>query len=180
MSLSVQQLLVDARRLSSRLREHDGQAEGVAQTAQDLLRGVEAMKEYQEDVDGLNAVAHNRPRAQLVLGIQQENRHIRQLQQENKELRAALEEAQNAVELIMAKYRQHMTYLVSTTKLDKNLINRQRARVSHHRSERERGGGLSYEEKSYKRTCILFLGATPASVDLEEINSSLGHCWPLP
>ena len=63
-------------------------------------------------------------------GIQQENRHIRQLQQENKELRAALEESQNAIELIMSKYRQHMTYLVNTTKLDKNLINYQKARVS--------------------------------------------------
>ncbi len=63
-------------------------------------------------------------------GIQQENRHIRQLQHENKELRAALEESQNAVELIMSKYRQHMSYLVNTTKLDKNLVNYQRARVS--------------------------------------------------
>ena len=29
---------------------------------------------FQEDVENLNEVAHNRPRAQLVLGIQQENR----------------------------------------------------------------------------------------------------------
>ena len=36
-------------------------------------------------------------------------RHIRTLQQENKELRAALEEHQNALELIMSKYRQHVT-----------------------------------------------------------------------
>ena len=34
----------------------------------------------QEDVENLNEVAHNRPRAQLVLGIQQENRyHIKLL-----------------------------------------------------------------------------------------------------
>ena len=52
------------------------------------------MRQYQEDVENLNEVAHNRPRAQLVLGIQQENRHIRTLQQENKELRASLEEHQ--------------------------------------------------------------------------------------
>lgn len=63
-------------------------------------------------------------------GIQQENRHIRQLQHENKELRAALEEHQNAIELIMSKYRQHMSYLVNTTKLDKNLLNQQKSAVS--------------------------------------------------
>ena len=62
--------------------------------AQEVLKHADAMKQYQEDVENLNEVAHNRPRAQLVLGIQQENRHIRTLQQENKELRAALEEHQ--------------------------------------------------------------------------------------
>ncbi len=65
----------------------------------------------------------------MFAGIQQENRHIRQLQHENKELRAALEESQNAVELIMSKYRQHVQFLVNTTKMDKNLLNYQRARV---------------------------------------------------
>ena len=81
--------------------------------AQEVLKQVDAMRQYQEDIENLNEVAHNRPRAQLVLGIQQENRHIRTLQQENKELRAALEEHQNALELIMSKYRQHVTRLVS-------------------------------------------------------------------
>ena len=86
--------------------------------AQEVLKQVDAMRQYQEDVDNLNEVAHNRPRAHLVLGIQQENRHIRTLQQENKELRAALEEHQNALELIMSKYRHHVTKLVNTTKPD--------------------------------------------------------------
>ena len=42
-------------------------------------------------------------------------RHIRTLQQENKELRAALEEHQNALELIMSKYRQHVTRCESSS-----------------------------------------------------------------
>ena len=47
-----------------------------------MLKQVDAMRHYQEDVENLNEVAHahNRPQAQLVLGIQQENRHIRTLQ----------------------------------------------------------------------------------------------------
>lgn len=44
------------------------------------------------------------------------NDHFRTLQQENKELRAALEEHQNAVELIMSKYRLHVTRLVNSPK----------------------------------------------------------------
>merc|ERR1719309_424040 len=73
---------------------------------------VDAMRQYQENLDNLNEIAHNRPRAHLVLGIQQENRHIRSLQQENKELRAALEEHQSALELIMSKYREHVTGMI--------------------------------------------------------------------
>lgn len=41
-------------------------------------------KQYQEEIDALNQVARHRPRSSLVLGIQQENRQIRDLQQENK------------------------------------------------------------------------------------------------
>lgn len=113
MSLTVQQLLADARRLSTRLRDHDQTTDQLISRTQEVLKEVEAMRQYEEDVDNLNEVAHNRPRAHLVLGIQQENRHIRTLQQENKELRSALEEHQSALELIMSKYREHVTRLVS-------------------------------------------------------------------
>ena len=63
-------------------------------------------------------------------GIQQENRHIRQLQHENKELRAALEEHQNVLELIMSKYRQHMSCLLNSTKIEKDQLMRENTRVS--------------------------------------------------
>ena len=69
----------------------------------------------------------------LISGIQQENRHIRALQQENKELRAALEEHQNAIELIMSKYRQHMNHLLHQTRLDSSfIVNREKAAVRGH------------------------------------------------
>ena len=68
MSLTVDQLLSDARRLALRLRSHDASADGVVSSAQDALKGVEAMREFAEDVEGLNQVANNRPRAQLVMG----------------------------------------------------------------------------------------------------------------
>jgi len=136
MSLTVQQLLSDAKRLSSRLRDHDQSADHLISRAQEVLKEVDAMRQYQEDVENLNEVAHNRPRAQLVLGIQQENRHIRTLQQENKELRAALEEHQNALELIMSKYRQHVTRLVNTPHPDVNSINNQKIQMLAERTEK--------------------------------------------
>ena len=65
----------------------------------------------------------------IFLGIQQENRHIRQLQHENKELRAALEEHQNVLELIMSKYREHMSCLVNSTKIEKDMLIRENSKV---------------------------------------------------
>jgi len=136
MSLTVQQLLNDAKRLSSRLRDHDQSADHLISRAQEVLKEVDAMRQYQEDVENLNEVAHNRPRAQLVLGIQQENRHIRTLQQENKELRAALEEHQNALELIMSKYRQHVTRLVNAPHPDFTNINHLKIQALAERTEK--------------------------------------------
>ena len=66
----------------------------------------------------------------LIAGIQQENRHIRQLQHENKELRAALEEHQNVLELIMSKYRQHMSCLVHSTKIEKDMLIQENSKVN--------------------------------------------------
>lgn len=110
--MTVQQLLADARKLSTRLKDHDQSADQLITRSHEVLKEVEAMRQYQENLDNLNEIAHNRPRAHLVLGIQQENRHIRSLQQENKELRAALEEHQSALELIMSKYREHVTGMI--------------------------------------------------------------------
>jgi len=115
MSLTVEQLLTDARRLSTRLKDHDTSADNIITRSQEVLREVEAMRQYQENIENLNEVAHNRPRAHLVLGIQQENSHIRSLQHENKELRAALEEHQSALELIMSKYREHVTSMIKSS-----------------------------------------------------------------
>ncbi|CAG2063192.1 unnamed protein product [Timema podura] len=71
-------------------------------------------------------LTRQRPHTVLVAGIQQENRHLRELQQENRELRAALEEHQNALELIMSKYRQQVAQLVASHKLDLPTIHSQK------------------------------------------------------
>ena len=68
MSLTIQQLLNDAKRLSSRLRDHDASADNIIAASTAVLKEVEGLRQYQEDIDSLNAIAHNRPRAQLVLG----------------------------------------------------------------------------------------------------------------
>ncbi|KAE8613082.1 hypothetical protein XENTR_v10007558 [Xenopus tropicalis] len=118
MSCTIEKVLADAKALVERLREHDGAAEVLIEQTTTLNKRVEAMKQYQEEVQELNEIARHRPRSTLVLGIQQENRQIRQLQQENKELRTSLKEHQSALELIMSKYREQMFRLLMASKKD--------------------------------------------------------------
>ena len=67
-SLSVAQLLLDAKRLAGRLRDHDESCNRVVSGAQETLKAVAEMKNYKEDIETLNAIANQRPRPQLVLG----------------------------------------------------------------------------------------------------------------
>ncbi|CAH2278442.1 FGFR1 oncogene partner 2 isoform X2 [Pelobates cultripes] len=118
MSCTIEKVLADAKALVERLRKHDGEAESLIEQTTVLNKRVEAMQQYQEEIQELNEVARHRPRSTLVLGIQQENRQIRELQQENKELRTSLEEHQSALELIMSKYREQMFCLLMASKKD--------------------------------------------------------------
>ncbi|KAI5614901.1 FGFR1 oncogene partner 2-like, partial [Silurus asotus] len=118
MSCLLEKVLTDARSLVERLRDHDNAAEILIEQTTVLNKRVEAMKQYQEEIEALNQVARHRPRSTLVLGIQQENRQIRELQQENKELRISLEEHQSAMELIMSKYREQVFRLLMASKRD--------------------------------------------------------------
>ena len=69
-----------------------------------LLNQIFLGSQYQEELMELNTAAHQRPHLDLVANIQQENRQLRALETENKELKSALEEHQNTLELIMSKY----------------------------------------------------------------------------
>jgi len=123
MSVSVQQILADAKRLAGRLKEHDASADALLSQAQAMFRQVDTMKEYQEELMELNTAAHHRPHLDLIANIQQENRQLRALETENKELKSALEEHQNTLELIMSKYRQQISRLLEANHAEKNLVN---------------------------------------------------------
>ncbi|KAL4625096.1 FGFR1 oncogene partner 2 [Arapaima gigas] len=122
MACTIEKVLADAKFLVERLRDHDNAAEALIEQTTSLNKRVEAMKQYQEEIQELNQVARHRPRSTLVMGIQQENRQIRELQQENKELRTSLEEHQSALELIMTKYREQMFRLLMASKKDDPII----------------------------------------------------------
>ncbi|XP_075235015.1 FGFR1 oncogene partner 2 homolog [Lycorma delicatula] len=137
MSLTIQQILLDSERLATRLKEDDSAADVLLSQTQTVYKQIDAMKQYAEETGELNELARQRPHSVLVAGIQQESRNLRELRQENRELRAALEEHQNALEVIMSKYRQQITHLVQVSKLNlTNMYNSQYTQVIRRQAEK--------------------------------------------
>ncbi|XP_058711700.1 suppressor of IKBKE 1 [Poecile atricapillus] len=120
MSCSIDKILTDARTLLERLKEHDTAAESLIDQSAVLHRRVAAMREAGAGcADQGPGPAAERPdpsrlRPHVVLA--QENTQIRDLQQENRELWVSLEEHQDALELIMSKYRKQMLQLLEGRK----------------------------------------------------------------
>ncbi|XP_043356237.1 suppressor of IKBKE 1 isoform X4 [Dermochelys coriacea] len=116
MTCTIEKILTDAKTLLERLKDHDNAAESLIDQSTVLHKRVAAMKEigtslsekYQEDATDLKDTSKYKPHILL----SQENTQIRDLQQENRELWISLEEHQDALELIMSKYRKQMLHLI--------------------------------------------------------------------
>ncbi|CAD7672191.1 unnamed protein product [Nyctereutes procyonoides] len=126
MSCTIEKIQTDAKMLLQRLREHDAAAESLVDQSAALHLRVAAMREagtalpdqYQEDASDIKDMSKFKPHILL----SQENTQIRDLQQENRELWVSLEEHQDALELIMSKYRIQMLQLMLPKRLQSDRI----------------------------------------------------------
>lgn len=126
MSLTIQQIITDAKRLAGRLKERDSVADSLLTETHAINKKIDAMKQFQEEVEHLNEVANQKPHSQLIANIQKENRHLREIQQENRELKAALEDYQCTLEHIMTKYREHTQQEIYKSRIDFKALQDQR------------------------------------------------------
>lgn len=101
-----------------RISDHENTADNLICEIESVRSQITNMKQYQEEVEILNTEAKQRPHLQLIAGIHREDKHIRDIQAENKELRKTLEDHQNALELIMSKYRKQTASLLRLSKTD--------------------------------------------------------------
>lgn len=121
MSLTFQQIILDAKKLMISIKENENTADNLICEIESVYSQLDNMKQYQEKVEILNTGAKQRPlqeHLQLIASIQRENKHLREIQTENKELLNALQDHQNALELIMSKYRQQTASLLRLCKTD--------------------------------------------------------------
>ncbi|KAM6311043.1 suppressor of IKBKE 1-like [Podargus strigoides] len=120
MTCTIEKILTDAKTLLERLKEHDTAAESLIDQSAVLHQRVAAMREagaaWAEKGPGGAAEPADLSRLRPHVLLSQENTQIRELQQENRELWISLEEHQDALELIMSKYRKQMLQLLKGRK----------------------------------------------------------------
>lgn len=137
MSLTIQQIILDAKRLAGRLKERETETDALLTETQTAYRQIHTMKQYKEEVDTLNEASRERPRGALIASIERESRLMRDVQRENGELRAALEDHRRALEFIMSKYRQHTEKRIWESRIDfTNAINEKQQELIHQQAER--------------------------------------------
>ncbi|KAL7014438.1 hypothetical protein ACKWTF_015925 [Chironomus riparius] len=118
MSTTIEQMILDAKRLANRLKEKEQLADVLSNETERVNYQLDSMRQFQDDINALNILARDRSNADMIHTIHQENPQIREIQQENRQLKASIEEHQRAIELIMTKYRQHTQRQIEETKLD--------------------------------------------------------------
>nr|CAI5865174.1 unnamed protein product [Callosobruchus analis] len=133
MSLTIQQIITDAKRLASRLKDRDVVADVLLNETHAIidsrsLCNFHFTKKFQDEVETLNEIANQKPHSQLIANIQKENRHLREIQQENRELRDALEDYHITLEHVMSKYREHATEQIEKTRVDFKALQHQKYR----------------------------------------------------
>lgn len=118
MAITIDQIILDAKRVASRLKDREALGDSLLVETDKVNKQIKSQREFRDDIEALNKLAREKSNTQLINIIHQENPHIREIQQENKELRQCLEDHQRVLEHIMTKYREHTQQKIFTTKIN--------------------------------------------------------------
>jgi predicted exporter len=116
MSVSMGQLVNDAKELVNRLKEREKNVDKVVNQSNALAKRVDAIQQFDNELMNLNEKANHRSKVAVLSSIQKENKVINLLEQENEELKESLKEHQSVLEFIMSKYREQMLRLIQLKK----------------------------------------------------------------
>ncbi|KAM7351105.1 fibroblast growth factor receptor 1 oncogene partner 2 [Cochliomyia hominivorax] len=117
-NITVGQIIMDAQRMASRVKELDALSSALLEEAEGNNRFVESLRQFQDDMDSLNRIANNKSNVDMVNRIQQQNANSSEILKENRELKVCIEDYERAMELIMQKYREHTNSKVLESKLN--------------------------------------------------------------
>lgn len=162
--MSSERLLAEAQQLRNRLRELDSTSDRVIIDAQNLNRKMDSLREYNADQvipdhsdhnneSNTDTIIYHQPRLSLISRMQRESRMLRRLEQENIQLKCALEDHKQALEMIMAKYRQQVSTLIALDRTDRALASQPPHVVAFNQDVRYALDG--YEEKVKEMVAVM-------------------------
>lgn len=152
-AMPARDMLNDLQNLEKRVGGNELFTEKISRSFSFLESKIEAMKQYRSNMDEMNSQANQRPKADLVKRSQTaiyENRKIRELVMENNDLKCALAEHQEAIEIIMSKYRTQMTAFMALSKEQKEVMPSNNETVLQHYVEKM-GHLIAVSEESIRR-----------------------------
>eukprot|EP00116_Pleurobrachia_bachei_P009523 sb/3469785/ len=112
-------MLGELQRLDGKIGTNETYTDRLSKHFSFLESKIDAMKQYRDNMEDMNSKAGQRPKAELVKRSQTaiyENMKIRELVIENNELKCALAEYQESLEIIMSKYRLQMAAFMALSK----------------------------------------------------------------
>ncbi|XP_036321038.1 FGFR1 oncogene partner 2 homolog [Rhagoletis pomonella] len=117
-NMSVGQIIMDAQRIASRVKDLELLGNALLVEAEGNNRLVESLRQFQDDMDSLNRISNNKSNSEMVNRIQQQNATSSEILKENRELKICIEDYERTMEFIMQKYREHTTSKILESKIN--------------------------------------------------------------
>ncbi|CAD6997121.1 unnamed protein product [Ceratitis capitata] len=117
-NMSVGQIIMDAQRIASRVKDLELLGNALLVEAEGNNRLVESLRQFQDDVDSLNQISNNKSNSEMVNRIQQQNATSSEILKENRELKMCIEDYERTMEFIMQKYREHTNSKILESKIN--------------------------------------------------------------
>ncbi|XP_054744080.1 FGFR1 oncogene partner 2 homolog [Anastrepha obliqua] len=117
-NMSVGQIINDAQRIASRVKDLELLGNALLVEAEGNNRLVESLRQFQDDMDSLNRISNNKSNSEMVNRIQQQNATSSEILKENRELKICIEDYERTMEFIMQKYREHTSSKILESKIN--------------------------------------------------------------
>ncbi|XP_018783289.1 PREDICTED: circulating cathodic antigen homolog [Bactrocera latifrons] len=117
-NMSVGQIIMDAQRIASRVKDLEMLGNALFVEAEGNNRLVESLRQFQDDMDSLNQISNNKSNSEMVNRIQQQNATSSEILKENRELKICIEDYERTLEFIMQKYREHTSSKILESKIN--------------------------------------------------------------
>lgn len=120
MTPNIDKIIQSLQKSTQQIDNLNEQMNDLSNSSQDLHKTVKLNKEYNDELNNLNNLSTYNSRASLIIALEQERKTIQELENENQELESAIQNHQEVLNVIMAKYREQGHLLERLNQLEQS------------------------------------------------------------